>query len=304
MDRRETVARFRERLQQVLTDSGSSRAAFARQVGLDRSTLSQLLDEGQDRLPRAETIVAIAEAAQVSVDWLLGLSQAGIRGPELLPRALEIAEGSGVPGDERLLAWHAEAAGYRIRYVPATLPDLLKTEALIRYEYARFNTPISEARIDSALARLALIRRPDSDMEMASPLQDLHTFAEGRGLWRELPWPQRRDQLEAMARLTAELYPGLRWFLFDGLKRYSVAFTLFGPLRAAVYFGNMYFVFNSTEQIRVLAGLFDELIRAAAVQPPEVPALIEQLIRDNEPGGRRLARRAGAARPGGEGRRR
>jgi transcriptional regulator with XRE-family HTH domain len=295
MDRRETVARFRQRLQQVLRDSGASQAAFARRIGLDRSTLSQLLDQGQDRLPRAETIVAIAEAAQVSVDWLLGLTQSGSVGPELVQRALEIAEGSGQPGDERLLAWHAEAAGYRIRYVPATLPDLLKTEALIRYEYARFGTPVSEARIDSALARLALIRRPDSDLEMASPLQDLWTFAEGRGLWREMPWAQRRDQLEAMARLTRELYPGLRWFLFDGLKRYSVAFTLFGPLRAAVYFGNMYFVFNATEQVRVLAGHFDELIRAAAVQPPDVPALIEQLIRDNEPatsaGGRRVARR-------------
>ena len=104
MDRRETVARFRQRLQQVLRDGGLSQAAFARRIGLDRSTLSQLLDEGQDRLPRAETIVAIAEAAQVSVDWLLGLTQSGSVGPELVQRALEIADGSGQPGDERPLA--------------------------------------------------------------------------------------------------------------------------------------------------------------------------------------------------------
>lgn len=291
MNRRETVSQFRQRLQQVLRDSGVTQAELARRAGVDRSTLSQLLDEGQQRLPRAETIAAIAEAAQVSVDWLLGLTQSGGVGPELVPNALEVAEGSGQPGDERLLSWHAEATGYRVRYVPATLPDLMKTQAVIRYEYERFGTPVSEGRIDSGFARLALIRRPDSELEMASPLHELEVFAEGRGIWRDLSWTRRRDQLEAMRDLAGELYPGLRWFLFDGRCRYSVPFTLFGPLRAAVYFGNMYFVFNATEQIRVLARHFDDLVRAAAIQPPDVPQFIERLIVANEPAGRRLARR-------------
>jgi transcriptional regulator with XRE-family HTH domain len=297
MDRRETVSLFRQRLREVIGRTGESRSAFARRVGLDRSTLSQLLDEDALRLPRAETIVAIASTGQVSVDWLLGLSQEGQLGPELVPRALEIEPGAGAPADERLLAWHQEAAGYRIRYVPSGIPDLLKTEELIRYEYSSFATEVSAGRIGQAMTRLAYMRRPEADFEMACSLQSVETFARGELFWRGLDWPARRQQLEQMARICAELYPALRWFLFDGLKRFSVPYTLFGPQRAAVYFGNMYFVFNSTEHLRILARHFDDLVRAAIVQPPDVPREIERMIRENEPtsagGQRRLARQAG-----------
>ena len=40
--------------------------------------------------------------------------------------------------DDQLLDWHREAAGYKIRHVPATLPDIFKTEAVLRWEYDRF----------------------------------------------------------------------------------------------------------------------------------------------------------------------
>ena len=75
----------------------------------------------------AETIVAIASMAQVSVDWLLpGLSEDESTG-ELVASDLEIESNAGLPMDERLQRWHA-AVGYKIRYVPTTLPDLLKTK--------------------------------------------------------------------------------------------------------------------------------------------------------------------------------
>ncbi|MGF1608550.1 MAG: helix-turn-helix domain-containing protein, partial [Kiloniellales bacterium] len=60
MDRRETVEVFRERLGEVIARSGLTRSAFASQIGLDRSTLSQLLASENVRLPRADTIAAIA----------------------------------------------------------------------------------------------------------------------------------------------------------------------------------------------------------------------------------------------------
>ena len=41
------------------------------------------------------------------------------------------------PTDELLLTWLTEAADYEIRYVPATLPDLLKTDEVIRFERER-----------------------------------------------------------------------------------------------------------------------------------------------------------------------
>src|SRR3546814_2465267 len=85
-----------------------------------------------------------------------------------------------------------------------------------------------------------------------------------------------------MIALVEELYPTYRWFLYDGLAHYSAPVTIFGPIRAAVYIGNMYFVFNSTEHIRALTQHFDNLIRGAIVQPPEVPQLLRLLLQRSE----------------------
>nr|MDJ0983026.1 helix-turn-helix transcriptional regulator [Kiloniellales bacterium] len=137
MNRQEAVEKFQKRLSEVIERSGLSRSAFAAQLSLDRSTLSQLLSSGNDRLPRAETIVAIASMAQVSVDWLLGLSE-DEESSELVASDLEIESNAGLPMDERLQRWHAEAVGYKIRYVPTTLPDLLKTKEVIDYEYQEY----------------------------------------------------------------------------------------------------------------------------------------------------------------------
>ncbi len=284
MDRREIVQLFRERLEEVIQRSGVSRSAFAGRVGLDRSTLSQLLAADQDRLPRAETIAAIARSAQVSVDWLLGLSQEGQLSIDMLPRALEIEPGGDASADECLRRWHGEAAGYKIRYVPDTLPDLLKSEEVIRYEFGREDgredERVPEARIEEAEGRLAYSRRPETDMEACSAVQSVEGFARGEGIWRQLPARVRRDQLDRMIETLDELYPTFRWFLYDGRERHCAPLTIFGPLRAAIYIGAVYLVLNSTEHIRALTRRFDDLIRGAVVQPPDVGGLLESLRRE------------------------
>ena len=280
MDRHKTVEAFRERLSEVIERSGLSRMAFSARVGLDRSTLSQLLSPGNERLPRAETIAAIAAREQVSVDWLLGLSQEGQIGADIVAPALEIESGAASPADARLARWHAEAAGYKIRYVPTILPDLLKTEEVIRYEFQEYGARVPKARIEQAEERLAYSRLPETDMEVCSPLQSVEDFARGHGVWKGLPAESRAAQLNAMTVLLDELYPTFRWFLFDGLQRYSVPLTIFGPKRVAVYVGNMYLVLNSTEHIQVLTRHFDDLIRAAVVQPPDVIDCLKGLLRE------------------------
>ncbi len=278
MDRRDTVRVFRERFEEVIQHSGLTRAAFARRIGIDRSTLAQILSVGNDRLPRAETLAAIAGDQQVSVDWLLGLSQEGPLAPSIIDQPLEVEPGGNSPADERLTRWHAEAAGYKVRYVPSTLPDLLKTEELIRFEYKDYVRPVPESRIEAATARLANQRRPETDMEVCSPRQSLESFARGEGIWRELDVDTRHHQLQVMIDLIDELYPTFRWFLFDGTQRSSAPLTVFGPKRAAIYIGHMYLVFNSTEHIRMLTQHFDNLIRAAVVQPPQVTELLRRLL--------------------------
>ena len=159
LDRRDFLHAFRDRLAGVIVKSGLSRAAFARQVGMDRSTLSQLLSAGNDRLPRVESLVAIASTQRVSLDWLLGLTEEGYLGADIVHEQTSIERDARSPTDERLVNWHQEAIGYKIRYVPATLPDLLKTESVIRYELDRYETTRPEQMIQTAAERLAIQRR-------------------------------------------------------------------------------------------------------------------------------------------------
>ena len=277
LDKRDTVSIFRERLGHLIERSNQSQARFAADAGLDRSTLSQLLSEATVRLPRAETIARIATRYNVSIDWLLGLSQSDRVGTDIL-KQLEIAGGERSDVDELLARWHREAAGYKIRYVPMSLPDLLKTDDVIEYEYRNWASVTAEARKEEAEERLAYSRKPETDIEACTSRQILEQFAEGSGVWIDVSVEQRREQLERMIQLIDELYPTFRWFLFDGRETFTSPYTIFGPQRAAIYIGKMFFVFNSTEHIRVLTRHFDGLIREAVVQPNECAGFIRKLL--------------------------
>jgi transcriptional regulator with XRE-family HTH domain len=277
MDKRDTVEVFRQRLGELIGRNSYSRSAFAAKAGLDRSTLSQLLSENNVRLPRAETIARIAARHQVSIDWLLGLSQQDQVAADIVAQPV-IEPDAASPADERLNRWHEEARGFKVRYVPATLPDQLKTPEVIAYETARLSSPAADAWAGVAEASIAYARRPETDVEVCAPLDRLQSFARGEGLWHGLEPRQRRAQLQHMILLLDELYPTYRWFLYDGRERFSVPYTVFGPKRAAIYVGDMYFVFTSTEHIRELARHFDNLIRHARVQPHACSAFVSTLL--------------------------
>ncbi len=273
--RNETVERFKQRLAHLIEASGLSRSAVAERVGIDRSTLTQVLSETNVRLPRAETVAAIATLFSVSSDWLLGLSDSGQAGAELVEATVSIEGGDRSALDALLGQWHREAIGYKIRYVPTTLPDLLKTEAVIRFE-RRSHHPPPESLIERAGERLAWNRRPETDMEVCSTLQSLRGFAAGEGIWRGLDRRQRAEQMRVMSQLVRELYPTFRWFLFDGQSRYSAPITVFGPLRAAIYLGEHYLVLTGSEQVRTLIEHFDNLIRAAVVNSANLADYIDR----------------------------
>lgn len=280
MDKRELGTVFRERLEAVLSDFQGSNARFAESVGLDRSALSQLLSGRSTRLPRAETLCAISERHGISLDWLLGLSQDDQLRTEVTP-TLAIEEEAGSADDTRLAKWHREAAGYKIRYVPATLPDLLRTDEVIQFEHRPDGGPDPSTVIREAGRRLAYSRQPETDMEVCMPLQRLESFAQGVGIWQGLTVEQRQAQLSQMSALLDELYPTFRLFLYDGREAFSAPVTIFGPLRAAVYLGDMYLVLNGTEQIKQLTANFDRLIRQAVVNPHETPQWISDLCDRN-----------------------
>ena len=140
LDRREILPQFQQRLRQVLARSELSQTDFAVAAGIDRSTLSQLLAPGADRLPRVESLAAIAQAGNTSLDWLLGLSQGERSDSGMVAESLQIERDAPSPLDERLLGWLREAAGYRVRHIPTTFPDLLKTDTAISRETSTATT--------------------------------------------------------------------------------------------------------------------------------------------------------------------
>lgn len=273
MDKRDLARLFQERIKSLLTRSGENQSAFAASVGIDRSALSQLLSGQSTRLPRVETLLNIAERHSVSLDWLLGLSQdEGITG-ELRP-SLEIEEG--FDNQTLLVKWHAEATGTKIRYVPARIPDLLRTQAVIAYETLMVHRDPALQMSETAF-RLDYNRQPGTDMEVCMPFQTLHDFAAGCSLWSDLPRKVRVEQLEHMASLVDELYPSFRLYLYDGRERYSVPYTVFGPYRAAIFVGEMYLVLYTTEAVLTMQRHFDGLIRVAKVNAHEVATYISSL---------------------------
>lgn len=276
-ERIERVRQFRLRLLEAMERVGISRSALARQAGIDRSTLSQLLGTHGDRLPRAETVAAIASVLQVSLDWLLGLTETDRLGTDIVQQSLQIEPGDPDSAHERLLRWYEETAGYKIRYRPTTLPDLLKTYEVIEFEYRDSASHSLEQVQSQQRQRLAYNRMPETEMEACSPFEELDAFALGHGVWRQLDLEIRLAQLDRMRKLCEELYPTFRWFLYSGRSRYFVPVTIFGRQRAALYVGDMYFVFNTADHILALIRQFDDLIRAAVVQPPDMPAYLEDL---------------------------
>ena len=272
------VELFRHRIEQVIDRSGLKHAHFAQSIGVDRSTISQLLSAANLRLPRADTLVAVAEQYQVSVDWLLGLTEAGSISTDLVAEPLEFEDFSRSTVNQKLLQWHREALHYKVRYVPATLPDVLKTEAVVRYEFRRYGTGKVSQSIHNTEVLLAQQRHEEPNLEVYQSLQDIQGFANGEGVWHGLEPSVRLAQLDNMVRLAEQLYPRFRWFLFDGREVYTAPFTLFGPLRAVVFVGQVYLVLNGAEHIRLFSRRCDDLIRCACVQPHEISDYIQQLI--------------------------
>lgn len=280
LDKRDRADLFRERLRTALSERRLSQADLARRVGVDRSTISQLLTPGLTRLPNAQLAAECAQALGVSADWLLGLSDRQERAADLVAAALTMTEAPRALVDDHLFAWHREAAGYKIRHVPAGLPDMLKTPAILRWE----SEPTQGRTLDQALGasedRLAWMRSQRSDYEIAMPYQELECFARGEGLYRGLDPVLRRAQLEHVIALHDQLYPSLRVHLFDARRLFSAPLTVFGPLLAALYIGQHYLVFRDRARVEAFTRHFDVLVREAMIPSRDFPAALDELARN------------------------
>ena len=271
-DKRRVAATFRDRLSAALMTSGMSRAALARAVAVDRSSVTQMLAEGDTRMPGGHVVAACAQALDVSADWLLGLSNRPEQAGALLDSSLSISETGRATGlDDQIFAWHREAEGYKIRHVPATLPDMLKTNAMLRWEYAPVTHRRPDAAIDAAAERLDWMRLSESDYEIAIAMHELESFARAEGYYTGLSAEIRRAQLDWLLEIYTQFYPSLRIFLFDARQLWSAPVTVFGPKMAVIYLGQHFLAFRDRDRVRTLSQHFDWLVREAAISARAVP---------------------------------
>ncbi|WP_293577199.1 helix-turn-helix transcriptional regulator [Phaeobacter sp.] len=277
MDKRLRAEQFRHRLNRALEQSGLSQSALARSIGVDRSTISQLLTDDGARLPNAHVVGACAAALGVSADWLLSLSERPENAADLVAASLSMSAAPRALVDERIFDWHQEAAGYKIRHAPAALPDMLKTRALLEWEYAPHLGRTADQAIGASQDRLAWMRQSPSDYEIAMPIYELDSFAKGVGYYDGLPKETRQEQLAQFEQLSRQLYPRLRIYLFDAKRLYSAPMTIFGPLLCVIYVGSHYMAFRDKERVETQTSHFDNLVREADISARDLPERLSAL---------------------------
>jgi transcriptional regulator with XRE-family HTH domain len=277
IDKRVRADLFRKRLSQAMDDHSMTQAGLARAIGVDRSTISQLLKGTGARLPNAQVVGECAAALGVSADWLLSLTDRPENTADILANALSVTKAPRALVDEQIFAWHQEAVGYKIRHVPAGLPDMLKIDEMLAWEYEPHLGRTTEQAINASRDRLSWMRQSQSDYEIALPMHELAAFARGEGYYAGLPRAIRAQQLDHFATLSGQLYPRLRLYLFDARRLYSSPLTVFGPLLAVLYLGRNYLAFRDRERVTSFTEHFDDLVRQADVTARQIPDHVEML---------------------------
>jgi len=277
-DRQARASQFRDRLKRAMDDAGMSRAALARAAGIDRSTVSQMLMNEDLRMPGGHVLAEVSRVLGVSADWLLGLSDKSARVGDLIDRSTSLSDtGRAMAADDQIFAWHEEAAGYKIRHVPTTLPDMLKTDAMLRWEYAPETMKTPDRAIAAAHARMDWMRGTTSDYEIALPLHEIESFVEGSGYYAGLSKQIRAEQLAWLIEVYDQFFPRLRLFFFDLKTEFSAPLTVFGPQMAVIYVGRHYLAVHDRDRVAALSRHFDGLVREAQVADRAVPAYLEGL---------------------------
>ncbi len=280
IDKRIRAEQFRERLTRAMKDAAMTQSALARQIHVERSTVSQVLSDEGARLPNAQFVGECAAALNVSADWLLGLSHRPENASDLLAQSLELTRAPRALIDEQIFAWHKEAAGYKIRHVPASLPDMFKSDAFLEWEYAPHLGRTTQQAINASRDRLDWMRTSQSDYEIAFPLHEVKSLVHRTGYYEGLPKEIRDAQIERLCDFATQFYPRVRIYVYDAKMLFSAPITIFGPLLAALYMGQNYLVFRDANRVETFVDHFDTLVRQAMVNTRAFPEFINALAQD------------------------
>ena len=104
IDKRDRASLFRTRLRDAMATKQATQSGLARAIGVDRSTVSQLLGDGGARLPNAQVVAQCAAELGVSADWLLGLTDKPELAADLVAAAMEVTKAPRALVDEQIFA--------------------------------------------------------------------------------------------------------------------------------------------------------------------------------------------------------
>jgi transcriptional regulator with XRE-family HTH domain len=114
IDKRARSTLFRSRLAEAMAMRRISQSALARAIGVDRSTISQLLAGVGARLPNAQVVGECARSLGISADWLLGLTDRPETAADILSNSLSLTDAQGEPVTARVSI--IDADGHPVAY--------------------------------------------------------------------------------------------------------------------------------------------------------------------------------------------
>ena len=279
MDKRSRAQLFRKRLKDTMSSKDVTKSKLSRETGVDRSTIGQLLNNHQPRLPNSQGTADIALVLGVSTDWLLGLTHRPEKPGDIVAASLSLSAAERTSADEQILAWHNEAAGYKVRHVPSSLPDIFKTKEMLDWEYASQQKERLTEAYKTIQQQLTWLSSGVSDYEIAIPIHELEACASGTAYYKGLDKSVRYEQLMFIANQCEQMFPRLRIFLFNAHTLFSSPVTIFGPGLAVIYVGQCYLSFREAERVKSLSGHFDWLVREATIDARDVVSYIRRLIK-------------------------
>lgn len=279
MSSRDRSSTLRLRLQEAMATKAISKSALARATLVDRSTIGQLLKGDLPRMPNAQLAADMAAALGVSADWLLGLTNRPELVGDILASAMALSPAERSSADDQIIAWHADTAGAKIRHVPATLPEMMKIEPFLQWEYAESEQSLIRQIGQTASTLFERLKSGEADYEIAMPLYEVEACATGTGYYHGLSQSLRYQQLGFLADQCDLMYPRLRMFLFDARRMFSAPVTVFGNSLAILYVGKFYLSLRERQRVSALTEHFDWLIRGSTIDARDVSGHLRALCR-------------------------
>jgi transcriptional regulator with XRE-family HTH domain len=236
-------ATFSRRLNEAMTSRQLTVPQLCYASDITKAALLRLLSDDLDRLPDTYTLVKLAHALDVSLDYLLGV------GVQRIDSAISFAadffpdpfSAENTLYEELFLS---QTHGYFV-YVCETLPELLKTKAVLQIELQ--NTALADAyhaRMD-AVRCSAATRENNGLVLMDSRVVD--DLVQGGGRYKDLTAQQIREQIGHLTSFFDSQTPTVSACVVDYRKQGLAQVFLSTPCRVVSRLGDGYVATGNAE---------------------------------------------------------